>query len=488
MAELSYDLERTEVYLVGDVPSSIATELSHRSMVPKFLGAQEELTREMSALKGVIIQYRPVSRQYWARYLSRMVVQVQDWGGFVILVAESTLTTAARAEVLALAGTYSAVRVLVGREAYEVAEECARHVPGREANDDQSCEVIDASDVGDSARTLLSRAFNDANRITVESLPGGQSKGATVWKVVSHCEGRGSPAPYAVKCGDIDRISAEIASMRDFVDDYIPFVYRAPVLMDRCVSGAWKRLLVTQFVERATRLDSYLEAKRPVMAVSAIFDGPLRTWRRTGNREQLTTVKLHDVYTKEDQLIPSPEGLKDAYSCASATYGDVTEPSGLLSDMAACRQENVEFAMSHGDLHAKNIFILENTMQAVLIDFAHAKRRPLSFDPASLEAAIALGVTGELESLDTLYSPPLLAAGRTVNEEDVRFEAVRRIRREAALDCSSEEYDFTVACEFLWLSTVLVAREPTKAAKAYQLACRIIRHLKGVSVVENALQ
>jgi len=358
---------------------------------------------------------------------------------------------------------------------HELAEECARHEPGPPAN---ALLRIEATfSLTESHEVLLRRAFQDFAGLRAARLFGGANP--NVWRIdAAHNDGRACD-PFVVKADRRMRITEEIEVVEQFVNEYVPFPNRAPVSLDRCVSGAHERLIVSMFVDRAMRLDEYILSGSPGQVITNLFDVALRTWRANRRMEARQVGKEFGALG----IFGRTQLLQAVARNVGAT---VASPQELVRRLQDLPQQEIALAYGHGDLHPRNIYVRHNTAEVVLIDFPRSgEMTALSRDPATLDVALALYPTrldsptrkrvAERLSRDVirrLYTPPLLplAVGRI---EDPRIEAVRHIRVQVQGDGISEaEYEIAVASYLLRFAErgdVMALR-----ALAYELADRLL--------------
>lgn len=367
----------------------------------------------------------------------------------------------------------------------ELARACSDHDPGNpvhstlEISDREAC-------LSQAHQILLRRAFFDFSKITIQSLKGGRSLGASVWCVTGMRDGARCQ-PFAVKAGPRRQIKEEIAAVRRNVAEFVPFPHFPPLVEYRCVEGSREALIVGMFVERAIRLDQYLTLDSPSMAISALWDGPLRTWR--SNRHDQEEIQLAEEY-RRCGVIPRADKAGDlvpAFEWARGRFPEVLAPQQTLQLLADTPKLSVAVCLPHGDLHARNIFVRRNSLDVVLIDFASSKNpSPSGRDPACLEVGIAFDVrdvNGNLlpeSSLQEIFNPPILAR-RPLDSTDGRIESIQLIRsRVAGEGISAAEYQISLACYLLRFARFPpeVGRDTDETRNlkglAYQLATKLI--------------
>jgi len=401
--------------------------------------------------------------------------------GALIAVTIARETDRAEANRLAsetTSGAENRITTLNTEPPHVIARRCADHDPGPAVN-----EALRIDDPGKclspAQRILLSRAFGDFHRLEVRQLAGGRSAASGVWRVTAYDRQDWECEPFAVKGGLCRAIKEEIRATLNNVAEYVPFPHRPPLAHDRCVEGIREALIVSMFVDRVTRFEEYILLGSPSLAVSALFDGPLRTWRR--NRKRGEQIQLGTEYTRCG-VLPKAERvleLDDAYQAARRVNGALASPTDLLQRLAGKPKAAVDVCFPHGDLHTRNIFVRRNSSDVILIDFAGAKNpTPAARDLANLDVAIAFDVADKngsflsAEIIRLLYQCPLLPLGR-VSQLDGRVEALARLRSHALGEgISAIEYEMTVACYML-----AFARYPIPIDTANRDAVRAIKGL-----------
>ena len=372
----------------------------------------------------------------------------------------------------------------------EVANTCALYAIERPIN--PKLRIRANTSIDATFEALLKRAFNDFQVIELDDLPGGRSRIGGVWKIVGinskgiRCE------PFVVKFGSKTQLSAEIESNRAYVEDLIPFQNHPAIAYDRCADGMGERLLVSHFVDGATRLDDFLVRVSPTLGITALFDRALRTWRSPVN-QKTERVRIAERF-RDFWAIPALADhvdLQPAYQLTRKQRLTALKPETLLQKLYKARKVECRLAHAHGDLHARNIFVRDNSAEVVLIDFATWQQlSPLSRDPATLDVALAFDVWDEgkdqkdvaplsVSKIEQMYSPPLLCPPRRPYEGH-RDQAITRLRIEATSDCSEEEYRHSIICCLLRFarfkpkgSVVHMERVNKLRAVAYHHASRL---------------
>jgi hypothetical protein len=472
--------QRRGVLWVGDqLPPALREELGHWDLQGSAGDLAVASIRERE-LRAVLVPY--VSDEQRMRKALAHVAPLRDIGAHLAIVIASE---AERADAIRLS-TDNKVPILEGWVPHRIARECAFHDPGRPV--DRGVEIDDPSrSVKEEHRVLLQRAFNDFKRIGVEKLFGGLSDVSGVWRIFAF-DKQGHPSePFVVKAGPERLITQEIEFTTANVVNHVPFPHCPPLVVDRCVEGATVRLIVSRFIDRATRFDEYVLFDSPGLAVSALFDGPLRTWRR--NRVD-GEVQLGADYARFGVLPKGPRvaDLDRAAAAARAVDAALPLPSELMKAVSAIPKTRVVMCQAHGDLHCRNIFVRRNSTDVILIDFASCRYVcPSARDPATLDVALTFDVRDRAgkflpeQALRALYKSPLLPPG-AAQRGDSRVEAVRQVRVQVSGEGISEvEYALTVAFHLLRFARFPTPPDAPDAAAvdklkglAYELGARLV--------------
>ena len=485
------DPERSSVVWLGSVPPpAIANEFKQRDLA---LQTQDPIASSAvtaclrPGVRAVLLSVEGIDPAHsFAEALGRLRRPVLNSGALLAAVApDAERHSIATQTIAALYPSGSGkIQTLDGQAPHKLAQTCLRHAPGRALKKnpgvDPKGDPVDAV-----LEILLRRAFNDFESIYISSLEKGLSTAAGVWRVAATRSSGGVAAPFVVKAGPSKDIDTEIETQRNHVLDFVPFPNRPPVLEDRCVSGETMRLLVTMFVDRATRLDEYLKTHSAKDAIAGLFQGPLRTWRQNARNDEVALGRVfgaHGVLPRNLNV----EKLGAAYERAFSESHPVTKPAELVARIESYPMGGYNVCRSHGALHEKNIFVRDDTGDVVLIDFGSARyESPMSRDPAKLEVSLALSAflkgSAPRALLETLYEPPLLPPRRIRDcfwREHRLAEAVRHIRSHAASEGSlAREYSDAVACTLLGFARFGAQGAVPAHGLAYRLADRIVQGL-----------
>jgi len=337
-----------------------------------------------------------------------------------------------------------------------LAQACARHEPGPAW---RPLTVVMAGDrpIEQSNRRLLERAFSDCDRLEVRLL---QERSArvgrvSVYRVQPGRADRPDPVPFIVKIGHPEVIDAEEGATAWACGDHTPYPYFPPLTPERNVSSRDRRALVSQFVDRAILFDDYIRSHSPAVAVASLFDGPLRCWRSNSRSEQ---VRIGQYVLENGLVRPWLSAYQNVYRRAHRVHGGVRKPRLLISALRNLPAIAVNICGAHGDLHVKNLFVRENSVDIVLIDFNRAGEAPASRDPAELEVSLAFSPVAPGEAaidaatLQALYSGSLLKRTDLARQGHPRVLAIEQVRRQVAGAVTEAEYSAMVGAHCLYFA------------------------------------
>lgn len=317
--------------------------------------------------------------------------------------------------------------------------------------------------------TIIQRAFGDYPRVRVRLLLSKQAglKSRHVFQVWPEVNDGPEVIPFIIKSGSAEDVAIELGNTQQACDDSTPFPYFAPLALDRSVTIDPRSALVSHFVERATLLEDYIRYNSPALAIASIFDGPLRAWRSSVQDADLNVGK----FARSQGLV----GTAVQYAKAYADSGEgCSTPDQMMAKVDSLGDRTVKFCRSHGDLHLKNVFVRENSVEIVLVDFNRAGLAPASKDPAELEVSLAFSPLAKIEEplaedlVMRLYDRPLLSQVNLSRRSHPRALAVEQVRRQTIGLVSEDEYREMVAAHCLWYA----ARR--KDALAYRVADRLL--------------
>lgn len=465
----------------------------------------------------IIIVKQPTVTKLRGR-LARLLEPTLDSGALLLLIADSTESFKDASIILQervrvaepthpivdLHDVYPTVR-LIHSDVDEFSRLIRTHDSGL-ASEHQMVLTVQGDPDSPSDLQLLRRAFSGFTQISLSKSHGGRS-GSDVWQVEA-LDGARCSEPFIAKAGSRASIEDEHNTWKRLILDYVPFPYRSPPVEDRLVQGARRAVLVSRFVDRATRFDDYVtQVNDSGSPVAALFNGALRNCRC--NAEPPRDVRLGKIYVEQmeedtrqrdqDQItgriprsiLPSVDRLSTAFELARKSDENIPGPEQLVDALRRVGKIEIRQCFAHGDLNARNLFVTWSGSQIVLIDFSHAiSPAYLSRDPSRLEVSLAFDVAKKNREnhateyltpndLRGLYCYPLLPCISLPRRQDGRIEAVHQIRRHVMGEgVTNEEYSLTTACHLLRFARNQRDDEQLERrqlrALSYSLAVRII--------------
>jgi len=438
------------------------------------------------ALRALLIWHTATTTPMLLKRL-RKALPALDHGVFVGIVAEDGRSFETALNIGAAIATeiesnakeaFEGIRILrlddsKGTKWSEIVRECVHHDPGPAAN--PALKVTGRVDSIE--RLLFQRAFSRFEQVYLKKQSGGRS-GSSVWRVDAFGNRGQRCEPFIAKVGARLALKEERDTFRENVRDFLPFPFRPSMMSNGYVSGATRAVLCSMFISRAQCFDKYVcLVQYPELVVSALFDGPLRTWRA---EREVVTNSLGRVYVErgeaaesreqEDkrlgrpnrEVLPKRDRLIQAYHLAKKKQRTLPTPVEVWDALQNLPALQYMTCPAHGDLNARNVFVRSTSVDVVLIDFSHASDRSASSrDPSRLDVNLAFDVGWKSNprtpmladrSLKRLYTAPLLDGARLGprHATDGRIEAIRQIRHHVAGEgISEEEYRITTACHLL---------------------------------------
>jgi hypothetical protein len=254
----------------------------------------------------------------------RLIKRHLNLGGNVVICSEEMSTESATISVNAQGfGRDTRVRVIeIGDEPREALQRLGRNVAEHDPGPPAKVLVMNGDDPGEDA-LLLARSFHDFEEINLTRLLGG---GAKVFRVDAANQDQ-EYEPFIVKFDAREKIQRELDNYRQFVERYVAFPHRAPLIFDRRVDGHERGALVSWFVSDSRRLDVRLQHANPNQVVAALFSGPLRTWRQIRRGGEAS---LGEVYRESGRLFrPDDARLFSAYRGAQVMDGQSRAPGRI---------------------------------------------------------------------------------------------------------------------------------------------------------------
>lgn len=340
-----------------------------------------------------------------------------------------------------------------------VAQLCLRHPPERHwravelVKHDTSVELEFEECPED--RALIQRAFSDCDTIEVKLLQR-RRDGETARRVYQVWPRRASKdiIPYIVKTGPAEKMYRELGNASIACRDHTPFTYFPPFAEDRIVTGTSRIALVSNFVDRAILLEDYIATHSPAVAIASLFDGPLRCWQMAYRKERIRVGK----YALSEGICRNFSGpYQSAYNAVRRKTPNVPSPKTLLGRLRSGPSRYVKMCMAHGDLHLGNVFIRENSVDPVLIDFNRAGTAPASRDAAELEVSLAFAKAKNIaplssEEIAQIFSPPLLNKSVLTRRASPRLLAIEQVRRQISGSTNEMAYREMVAAHCLYFA------------------------------------
>jgi hypothetical protein len=413
--------------------------------------------RQHRDLQRLLEQVAPVAIQR-GMMVAIVVEGDRDERAFAAEAADASATELGLVE----GGVFRPVVTSFGPDMSELAQQLVRHEPGRPWRDISVVDDDHASQEDKDAlaaalkdcpedKRLLQRAFSDCHRIGVRLLR--TNREGRVYEVWPGRESEPDVVPFIVKTGPAAQADEELGKTLLACGDQMPFPYFPPLARDREVSGETRKALVSHFVDRAMLLEVYIENHSPAVAITSLFDGPLRCWRAAPRREPFKIGK----FVKQNGLVrQAPASFRVAYRAAVLVDPAVPQPAELLKRLRQAPRREVAYCFSHGDLHTQNVFVRENSVDVVLIDFNRAGDAPASRDPAELEASLAFGpakISGRAITHDVvrnLLRRPLLSQPALPRRSHRRALAIEQVRRQINGMVGEDEYAEMLAAHCLW--------------------------------------
>lgn len=246
----------------------------------------------------------------------------------------------------------------------------------------------------DEDKLLLRCAFGDCELLTLSEITEGKSS-ARVLRVHAKLAGADPPAyllPFLVKIDAIPEIQCEIDRYRQFVQGHIPFTQRPNLEPRRCVTGARRAVMVSDFVEDAVSLTAVCQRPDGRRIVYSLFDDALRSWRRHAFADAPTPPMPITAHLGE---ILQVNRISPAVRDRAARWGLKQTPEELVAELENCGPYAFKLGTIHGDLHPGNVMVRAG--EAIVIDFASIwnEKKPLVADLACLEVGMCFTVAPE---------------------------------------------------------------------------------------------
>ncbi|RYD83861.1 MAG: hypothetical protein EOP84_07100 [Verrucomicrobiaceae bacterium] len=380
-------------------------------------------------------------------------------------------------------------QLLVESRAGTVAEAIARHHPG--PAQDSRVELRGDNNFSEEDRVLLQRAFHDCTYVHLERMPDGTSD-----VYIAHAKLGGSrvgpfPLPLFVKIDKRSRAKRERDHYGECTTSFIPFYARPNLHLHRCLMGAYRGIIVGDFVERSESLLELVTRGDAQSAINSLFQDALRGWRAQSyeDKEALAENVLYKNCLPHE-VLDRKRSLLDEYSAIATTLGsslNATEVARRLDALPPIRHRR---GFTHGDLHCANV--RARAGEAILIDFHSVGPGALSTDPATLEVSLCLEFMAPeaqwLAAMNELYSMENLRTAPRPREPTTPlkplWEAVRQIRHYGLAE-QVTDYEYCRAVAIQLIRKVAHRRNSSEQLKRrpyfIKLAAAIVLMLEGRS-------
>ena len=461
--------DRRDICLLSPAPEFLKAAFSHRNLKPLEMSLEDAIARCRGSARAVISISSPLEL---SKHLASVLrPALENGAAFVAVNTEKNNF----AQVSQMCGSEALLHRLEirARDAKEasllpvrafetgrdweqkIAQLCAEHDPGRSF--DENCKVDtsvlpeDKNFPDEEDILLVRRAFNECSSVKLKYLARGHSRAKGPWIVDAQFRDGRSPVTFVIKTGLIGEIKKEIDVMQDCFN-HIPFRHYPPVASDRCVTGATKRAIVSMLVEKAVTLEQYVRNQAPANKIGEIFDGPLKLWRRVQGTEE---VNIGQLYRERGVLAQEAWHMRDIWAATRKNDTQVLRYNELYDRFMSHAKVKAQYVHAHGDLHLRNILIHESG-EVLLIDFSESDRLPSSYDPATLDVALAFDIPEQLADAGVsdaqrleLYRLPLLK-GRAVGDPNHRIAGVLALRNQIRESVSETEYQLSIAARLMW--------------------------------------
>lgn len=268
--------------------------------------------------------------------------------------------------------------------------------------------VISDSEVSESEKLLLRRAFYDCQEIRVERQSGGRTA-ASVFKayVSTHVSGAKKPLPFFVKILDREKFDKELERYRLYISQLVPYYLRPNIVESRCVTGRPCSIIVQNMVQDALSIRESYRNGLGSGTIFSLFEVTLKGLRVQTYEAHVTQGSLVGFFEKKvefEKISKSLVGLAGTMGLRSS----LVELINRFKSQAA--SVHLAVGYTHNDLHCENVLVRRG--DAILIDFGSVNEGPLSADPLTLEVSFVFDEPLENETefeewkvfVDSLYS------------------------------------------------------------------------------------
>ena len=197
--------------------------------------------------------------------------------------------------------------------------------------------------------------------------------------------------PFLVKLDRVSNIRKEHENFENYVAGHLPFTQRPNLNNGRSIFGAYRGILVGDFVEDAVPLSRICDRPEGRSVIYSIFDDALRSWRRHAYADP------DDRKLSITELLPDlirPNEITPEILARAKRLGLKNDPKNLVDRLTASSVFHYQRGIIHGDLHPGNVMVRGS--EAILIDFFSIwPLAPLVADVACLEVALCFTVAAE---------------------------------------------------------------------------------------------
>jgi hypothetical protein len=274
--------------------------------------------------------------------------------------------------------------------AHEIAENIARHDPGRHCNTALEITLPAGLQLDEEDIYLVRRAFSDCASVSLTPLTGGRSATAfSVQATLVASEVGPRPLPFFMKLDECTKISTEANNYKHFAEHHIPWYLRPNIDSSRCILGVAHGILVGSFVGQSESLWQAVLAGKGPRYIHALFEETLLGWRSQSYHRDVRKGRIASSLTK----VFSRERVLDVNLDAARTHGEVLTPKAAWELLLNLPEQAWRSGSIHGDMHGENVRVRNN--DAIIIDLAKATSGPISCDVASLEVWLAFEVPAD---------------------------------------------------------------------------------------------
>ena len=377
------------------------------------------------------------------------------------------------------------------REAHEVAENIARHLPGPAANPKLQINLSDGVTLFPHEQFLVTRAFSDCVSVALTPLSGGRSaRTFSVRAELMDSVAGPRPLPFFAKLDGPSKIEEEYQRYEQFATHHIPWYLRPNLDAKRCIVGVEQGILVGAFVEYSESLWDAARKGRGGRYIHALFEDTLMGWRRQAHGRDPVRGSLLDAFKD----VFKPEKVNSIYVTRAESLGDVKRPEELYEMLVNLPHQSWRNAPMHGDMHGENVRVRNN--DAIVIDLAKTRQGPLSGDLASLDVWLSFQCPESSVGLPTreawtevvsnLYSSDSVNLLPELETKHIGLEwlhsCIRQIRMIAESTCEcGTEYQTAIAIYLLrrtmFAPDANAAEDTYRRAYAFLLGSRLVEAL-----------